>query len=107
MIHTTPSAFRHINIISLRRSCDSVGEQNRNYTVILLFINQQQVMAADFENPLRKFKLVFLGEQSGELFKFGSSPDVIGLIDLRTEAQVKYRSWKYGGEEPHLSLNFT
>lgn len=25
-------------------------------------------MASDFGNPLKKFKLVFLGEQSGELF---------------------------------------
>lgn len=30
-------------------------------------------MAGDFGNPLRKFKLVFLGEQSGKYLDFSST----------------------------------
>lgn len=33
---------------------------------MILEFGTSQNMASDFGNPLRKFKLVFLGEQSGE-----------------------------------------
>ena len=47
------------------------GTTKEYQNIVQSSIIDNQVMATDFGNPLRKFKLVFLGEQSGKLAYYG------------------------------------
>ena len=53
-------------------------------------------MSSDFSNPLRKFKLVFLGEQSGEYIYSSvklASLSVCGLVEAITTFTTLYLHW--------------
>ncbi len=45
--------------------------------------------SADFNNPLRKFKLVFLGEQSGECVCIHLSRSYSGAVILTRDSRAK------------------
>uniref|UniRef100_A0A673ZM11 Ras-related protein Rab-6B n=1 Tax=Salmo trutta TaxID=8032 RepID=A0A673ZM11_SALTR len=74
-------------------------------------------VGSDFGNPLRKFKLVFLGEQSGKSFRIlGRSCATIGIdflsktmyLEDRTvclsDPQVRLQLWDTAGQERFRSL---
>ena len=76
-----------VSIVSFNDSCEIFFVKTK-VLVYFSFLNGIMSSSGEFGNPLRKFKLVFLGEQSGKLEDKLTLRNLMSCQSLGTELRV-------------------